>query len=176
MKLLSILIADDYALVRRGMRTLLESQPNWQVCGEAQNGREALEEARRLKPDLAVLDIAMPELNGLEAIARIRKEVPQTLCLFRVLQEALHNAAKHSRARSFEVQLWGTSGEVQLTVRDFGVGFDPEVARQGRGLGLISMQERLNLVSGRISIQSEPQAGTVVNVRVPASAPPQFRP
>jgi signal transduction histidine kinase len=99
-----------------------------------------------------------------------------SLCLFRVLQEALHNAAKHSRTRSFEVQLWGTSGEVQLTVRDFGVGFDPEVARQGRGLGLISMQERLNLVNGRISIQSEPQAGTVVNVRVPVSAPPQSRP
>jgi len=94
-----------------------------------------------------------------------------SLCLFRILQEALHNAAKHSGTRHFEVQLWGTSGEVHLTVRDFGVGFDPKVARQGRGLGLISMQERLNLVNGRISIQSEPRAGTVVNVRVPVSAP-----
>ena len=87
MKSLSILIADDHALIRRGMRTLLESQPNWQVCGEAQNGREALEEARRLKPDLAVLDITMPELNGLEAIARIRKEVPET----RVLVLTMHD-------------------------------------------------------------------------------------
>jgi DNA-binding NarL/FixJ family response regulator len=78
MKPLSILIADDHALIRRAMRTLLESQPNWQVCGEGQNGREALEEASRLKPDLAVLDITMPELNGLEAIARIRKEVPHS--------------------------------------------------------------------------------------------------
>jgi DNA-binding NarL/FixJ family response regulator len=87
MKPLSILIADDHAVVRRGMRALLETQPNWQVCGEAQNGREALEEARRLKPDLAVLDITMPELNGLEAIARIREEVPQT----RVLVLTMHD-------------------------------------------------------------------------------------
>jgi DNA-binding NarL/FixJ family response regulator len=87
MRPLSILIADDHAVVRRGMRALLESQPNWQVCGEAQNGREALEEAKRLKPDLAVLDITMPELNGLEAIARIRKEVPQT----RVLVLTMHD-------------------------------------------------------------------------------------
>ena len=99
-----------------------------------------------------------------------------SLCLFRVLQEALHNAAKHSGTRYFEVQLWGTSGEVLLTVRDFGVGFDPEVARQGRGLGLISMQERLNLVNGRISIRSEPKVGTVVNVRVPVAAPQHLRP
>jgi signal transduction histidine kinase len=74
------------------------------------------------------------------------------------------------------VQLWGTSGEVLLTVRDFGVGFDPEVARQGHGLGLISMQERLNLVNGRILIRSEPKAGTVVNVRVPVAAPQYLRP
>lgn len=90
-----------------------------------------------------------------------------SLCLFRVLQEALHNAAKHSGARHFEVQLWETSGEVHLTVSDSGVGFDPEVARKGRGLGLISMQERLHLVNGRISIRSEPKTGTVVSVRVP---------
>jgi len=90
-----------------------------------------------------------------------------SLCLFRVLQEALRNAAKHSGARYFEVQLWGTSGEVHLTVSDFGVGFDPEVVRKGRGLGLISMQERLHLVNGRISIRSEPKTGTVVSVCVP---------
>lgn len=68
----------------------------------------------------------------------LQSPLPQntSLCLFRVLQEALHNAAKHSGARHFEVQLWGTSGEVHLTVSDSGVGFDPEVARKGRGLGL----------------------------------------
>jgi signal transduction histidine kinase len=90
-----------------------------------------------------------------------------SLCLFRVLQEALQNAAKHSGARRFEVQLWGTSGEVHLTVSDSGVGFDPEAASTGRGLGLISMRERLHLVNGRISIRSESKSGTVVSVRVP---------
>jgi signal transduction histidine kinase len=93
-----------------------------------------------------------------------------SLCLFRVLQEALHNAAKHSGARHIEVQLWGTSGEVHLTVSDSGSGFDPEVVRKGQGLGLISMQERLHLVNGRISIRSEPTTGTVVSVCVPVGA------
>jgi signal transduction histidine kinase len=95
-----------------------------------------------------------------------------SLCLFRVMQEALHNAAKHSGARSIEVQLWGTSDEVHLTVSDSGSGFDPEVVRKGRGLGLISMQERLHLVQGRILIRSEPKTGTVVSVCVPIGASP----
>jgi len=93
-----------------------------------------------------------------------------SLCLFRVLQEALHNAAKHSGTRHFEVQLSGTSAEVRLIVSDSGLGFDPEVVRKGRGLGLISMQERLHLVNGRISITSEPKTGTVVSVCVPVDA------
>jgi signal transduction histidine kinase len=93
-----------------------------------------------------------------------------SLCLFRVLQEALHNAAKHSGARHFEVQLWATSGEVHLTVSDSGLGFDLEAVRKRRGLGLISMQERLHLVRGRISIRSEPKNGTVVSVCVPVGA------
>jgi signal transduction histidine kinase len=90
-----------------------------------------------------------------------------SLCLFRVLQEALRNAAKHSEAQYVEVQLWGTAAEVHLTVSDSGVGFDPELAKQGRGLGLISMQERLSLVNGTIAIRSEPNTGTVLSVRVP---------
>jgi signal transduction histidine kinase len=95
-----------------------------------------------------------------------------SLCLFRVLQEALHNAAKHSKARLIEVQLWGTPGEVHLTVSDSGLGFDPEAIRKSPGLGLVSMQERLHLVRGRISIASEPKTGTVVSVCVPVSAGP----
>ena len=66
-----------------------------------------------------------------------------SLCLFRVLQEALHNSAKHSGVRQFEVRLWGTSDEIHLTVKDSGAGFDREAAKESRGLGLISMEERL---------------------------------
>ena len=90
-----------------------------------------------------------------------------SLCFFRVLQEALHNSAKHSRVRHFEVRLWGTSDEIQLTVSDSGVGFDPEAAKQNRGLGLISMQERLKLVNGTLTIESQPKRGVMIHARVP---------
>jgi PAS domain S-box-containing protein len=92
------------------------------------------------------------------------------LCFFRVLQEALHNSAKHSSVRNFEVQLWGTSDEIHLTVRDSGVGFDREAARKNRGLGLTSMEERLKLVKGTLSIESQPRRGTTVHARVPLSS------
>ncbi len=90
-----------------------------------------------------------------------------SLCLFRVLQEALHNSAKHSGAQRFEVQLWGTSGEIHLRVSDSGAGFDLETAMKSRGLGLTSMQERLQLVKGEFSIDSQPQRGTTIHARVP---------
>jgi PAS domain S-box-containing protein len=89
------------------------------------------------------------------------------LCLFRVLQEALHNAAKHSGVRRIEVQLREDSGEIHFVVSDLGRGFDLETAMRGRGLGLASMQERVRLVDGTIEIQSKPMGGTTVHVRVP---------
>jgi PAS domain S-box-containing protein len=90
-----------------------------------------------------------------------------SLCLYRVLQEALHNAVKHSTVRRFEVELRGTSQGVSLTIRDSGIGFDPEKAMKGRGLGLISMQERLKLVNGDLSVESQPTRGTAIHARVP---------
>jgi signal transduction histidine kinase len=89
------------------------------------------------------------------------------LCLFRVLQEALHNSAKHSGVRNFYVRLWGTGNEVHLMVSDPGVGFDLETAKTGRGLGLISMAERLKLVDGLLSIDTDPQRGTKVHAKAP---------
>jgi len=89
------------------------------------------------------------------------------LCLFRVLQEALHNAAKHSGVKRIEVQLREKSGEIHLRVSDAGKGFDIKAARQGRGLGLTSMQERVRLVNGTIGIESKPMGGTTIHVRVP---------
>ena len=90
-----------------------------------------------------------------------------SLCLFRVLQEALHNSAKHSGVRQFEVRLWGTSDEIHLTVKDSGAGFDREAAKASRGFGLISMQERLRLVGGVLSINSQTKGGTTIHARVP---------
>jgi signal transduction histidine kinase len=89
------------------------------------------------------------------------------ISLFRVLQEALHNALKHSGVRHTEVQLHEESGEIHLTIRDLGKGFDIEAASQERGLGLTSMQERVKLVNGTITIESKPMGGTTILVRVP---------
>jgi PAS domain S-box-containing protein len=92
-----------------------------------------------------------------------------SLCLFRVLQEALSNAAKHSKAREFEVQLWGKPDEIYLSVIDSGTGFDLEAARKGPGLGLVSMQERVRLMKGTLSIETQSGLGTTIRVRVPVS-------
>ena len=100
-------------------------------------------------------------------------DVPRTvspeisLCFFRVLQEALNNAVKHSKATRFDVELCGQSETLSLSIRDAGVGFDAEAAIKGRGLGLISMQERLKLVNGELAIESQPHRGTAIHVRAP---------
>ena len=73
-----ILIADDHAIVREGLRQLLNSQRDMEVAGEAQDGREALEKAKSLRPDVTILDIAMPSLSGLEAVRLIKEAVPHT--------------------------------------------------------------------------------------------------
>ena len=87
--------------------------------------------------------------------------------LFRVLQEALQNVLKHSGVRRVEAQLREESGEIHLVVIDSGRGFDVEAAKQGKGLGLTSMRERVRLVNGMISIESKPMGGTTIRVRVP---------
>jgi signal transduction histidine kinase len=93
-----------------------------------------------------------------------------SLCFFRVLQEALHNSAKHSGVRHFEVRLWGTSDEIHLTIKDSGAGFDRKAANESRGLGLISMEERVKLLKGTLSIESQPKRGTTIHARVPHSS------
>lgn len=73
---LRILVVDDHAVVRRGVRALLESQSGWEICDEATDGLEAVSKAAELKPDIVILDISLPGLNGLEATSRILKESP----------------------------------------------------------------------------------------------------
>jgi len=89
--------------------------------------------------------------------------------LLRVLQEAVHNAVKHSGVKHVAVQISQHSGEIHLTVNDPGKGFDIEAAMQGKGLGLISMRERVRLVHGTFAIKSRPMGGTTIDVRVPLS-------
>ena len=92
------------------------------------------------------------------------------ICLFRVLQESLHNAAKHSGVKHIDVQLQEASNEIHLTVNDLGRGFDVDTALQGQGLGLTSMRERVRLFNGSIAIQSKPMGGTTIHVRIPLAS------
>jgi PAS domain S-box-containing protein len=90
-----------------------------------------------------------------------------TLCLYRITQEALRNVVKHSGAPQAEVELLGHDDRIELCISDSGIGFSPESAKRTPGLGLISMQERLRLVGGQLSVQSEPSHGTRIRVRIP---------
>jgi len=86
--LLRVLVADDHPIVRAGLRSLIESRPGWQVCAEGVNGREAVEKAAKLKPDIAVLDVSMPVLNGIEATRQLRKVSPETEVLILTMHDA----------------------------------------------------------------------------------------
>jgi PAS domain S-box-containing protein len=99
----------------------------------------------------------------------IPEHIPKdvTLCLYRITQEALRNVVKHSGAAQAEVELMGHDDRIELRVSDSGVGFIPEPANPSSGLGLISMQERLRLVGGQLSVQSEPSHGTRIHVLIP---------
>ena len=86
--MLRILIADDHDVVRSGLRHLLSEHPGWEVCGEAVTGREAVAMARELVPNVAILDLTMPELNGLEATRQIKSAVPSTEVLIFTMHES----------------------------------------------------------------------------------------
>jgi len=85
---LRILVVDDHAVVRRGVRSLLESRDGWEVCGEAMTGRDAVEQSRRLRPDVVVMDLSLPELNGLEATRHILKDAPETEVLVLTMHQS----------------------------------------------------------------------------------------
>ena len=90
---ITILLADDHSVVRQGFRRILESQADMAIVGEASNGREALERAGSLKPDIVVMDVAMPELNGIEATRRLSEASPRT----RVLALSMHKDSVYVR-------------------------------------------------------------------------------
>jgi signal transduction histidine kinase len=125
------------------------------IVGAAKNFCKDFGERQKLEIDFQSHDLPTALPNDL------------SLSLFRVLQEALRNATKHSGVKRFDVRLWGSTGEIRLTVSDLGAGFDTETALKGTGLGLTSMQERLRLVGGELSINSQPKGGTTIQARVP---------
>jgi DNA-binding NarL/FixJ family response regulator len=129
-----IVLADDHALVRAGMKSLLESTEGFEVVGEAPNGREAVRLAKSLKPDVALFDIAMPELNGLDAARRLNAECPEV----RVLILSMHTDPGYVR----EAMQAGTAGyvlkdagveELELAIRAALRGeryLDPRISKQ----------------------------------------------
>jgi len=83
-----ILLADDHEIIREGLRSVLETRKDWEIVGEATNGREAVKKVGELKPDVVVMDISMPELNGLEAVRQIVKQVPRTEVLVLTMHDS----------------------------------------------------------------------------------------
>jgi len=96
--MLRILIADDHEVARRGIRAVLESHPGWEVCGEAKDGRETVELASTTKPDVILLDIGMPNLNGLEAARQILAALPEVAILILTMQDSDHVVREVLRA------------------------------------------------------------------------------
>jgi DNA-binding NarL/FixJ family response regulator len=92
-KKIRILLADDHAVVRQGFRMILAAEPDFEIVGEAANGREAVELAERLQPDVVVMDVAMPELNGIEATRRLAESAPRA----RVLALSMHKDSAYVR-------------------------------------------------------------------------------
>jgi DNA-binding NarL/FixJ family response regulator len=88
-----ILIADDHAMMRKGLRTAIEPHAGWEVCGEATTGLEAFEQTKLLKPDLVILDVSMPVLNGLEVAHRISKSMPEV----KILLFTMHNSPQFAK-------------------------------------------------------------------------------
>ena len=183
------------ALVAVGLDQLgeLEHTPSESLAEVNGHTRELRQRVSEINSDLYAISQRLRASNleylGLETVAKTfcsefaaqrkveidfrSRDVPRhvpleiSFALFRVLQEALLNSAKHSGERHFEVELFGTSGAIHLTVCDSGFGFDPEVAVQGSGLGLTSMRERLKLVNGEFSIDSQAQRGTKIHASAP---------
>ena len=85
---LRVVVADDHEVVRKGLRTILEEQPGWEVTGEASDGRDAVDKVKSLKPDVSVVDVGMPGLNGLEATRQMLKNDPQTRVLILTMHES----------------------------------------------------------------------------------------
>src|SRR4051794_33398017 len=105
-----ILIADDHEIVRRGLRLLIASRPEWQVCGEAEDGEEAIEKAKLLRPDVILLDVSMPRMNGLDAARILRREVPQSEIII-----VSQNDPSIMQARAFEVGARGYVAKSNLS-------------------------------------------------------------
>jgi len=145
MKKLHVLLADDHKVVRDGLRLLIDGQLDMRVVGEAGNGKEALQQARALKPDVVVMDLSMPELNGLQATERLRAELPKVKVVALTLHEDPSYLLQLCKAGAVGYVLKRSAGDDLIKairgVADGSLCFDPTVAskaltsRAGESLG-----------------------------------------
>lgn len=113
-----ILIVDDHDVMRGGLRSLLESRPGWEVCGEAANSTDAIEKAKTLRPDVVVLDISMPGFSGLDAVPLIRKQTPgaEVLILSRYEEREMRLKALEAGARGYVSKTQGLARELLAAI------------------------------------------------------------
>jgi len=131
MKRIRILVADDHALLRRGLITLLEYQKDFSVIGEAANGREALEKAVELKPDVVILDLSMPVMDGVEAAQKLHESCPDTRILILTTFGTSFDVARAVRSGASGALVKDSDEDELLqavrTVADGGAAFSPEI-------------------------------------------------
>ncbi len=131
-KRIRVLLADDHQLVRQGLRALIEARTDWEICGEAATGREAVKKARDLKPDVVLMDITMSELNGLEATRQILKAVPQTEVLVLTVHDSQQMALRvlDAGARGYVLKSDAVRDLVVAveTISQHGLYFTPRVS------------------------------------------------
>jgi DNA-binding NarL/FixJ family response regulator len=157
MSAVSLLIADDHEIVRRGLRELIQEEPGWQVVAEATNGRDAVAKANEFKPDVAILDITMPSLNGLDATKQIAKLSPHTKVLILtihdsdpLIQQVLQAGARGYLLKSDAGRDLIRAAKALLSNRTF---FTPKVAQKvmdgSLGKGPKASEEGLPQITGR---------------------------
>jgi two-component system, NarL family, response regulator NreC len=157
MKKLRILLADDHKIVRDGLRLLIDGQRDMQVIGEAGNGKEVLQQARELKPDVVVMDLSMPELNGLQATERLKTERPEARVIVLTVHEDSSYLLQLCKAGAVGYVLKRSAGEDLIqairAVAGGGLHFDATVAAKAlagkasdsgshRGLQTAELSER----------------------------------
>jgi DNA-binding NarL/FixJ family response regulator len=132
MKPTRVLLADDHEIVRKGLRSLIDGRPEFEIVGEAINGRDAIEQATRLKPDIVILDLSMPEISGLEATSQILKNVPQTEILVLTIHDSENMATAALQAGARGYVLKSDAGRELLNALNCPAGAQDGLHRKGR--------------------------------------------
>jgi DNA-binding NarL/FixJ family response regulator len=126
-----LMIVDDHEVVRQGVRTILKGRSQWEICGEAVNGKDAIEQAEKLNPDIVIMDITMPEMGGIEATREMTRRKPHIAVLIFTMHESKHlaEAVREAGARGIVLKSRAAHDLVEAleTLMGGGTFFDPEI-------------------------------------------------